>query len=225
MGSIFVIMVVYMAKTKTSKRTGQGWLGTITKSKDSFLPIILAFGGLIGLLAAFTLAVEKIEILKDPSFQPSCNINPVLSCGSVMVTPQAEVFGFPNPFLGIVGFTAVAVTGFAILAGATFKRWYWLCLQAGVTFAVIFIHWLFFQSVYRIEALCPYCMVVWAVTIPTFWYVTLYNFRNKIITTPQALKSTVAFAQKHHADILLVWYLIIFLAILNHFWYYWKTLI
>ncbi|PRC62285.1 hypothetical protein C6A85_03910, partial [Mycobacterium sp. ITM-2017-0098] len=29
-----------------------------------------------------------------------------------------------------------------------------------------FVHWLIFQSLYRIGALCPYCMVVWAVTIP-----------------------------------------------------------
>ena len=31
---------------------------------------------------------------------------------------------------------------------------------------MVFIHWLIFQSLYRIGALCPYCMVVWAVTIP-----------------------------------------------------------
>ena len=30
----------------------------------------------------------------------------------------------------------------------------------------MFVHWLIFQSLYRIGALCPYCMVVWAVTIP-----------------------------------------------------------
>ena len=29
----------------------------------------------------------------------------------------------------------------------------------------MFVHWLIFQSLYRIGALCPYCMVVWAVTI------------------------------------------------------------
>ena len=32
--------------------------------------------------------------------------------------------------------------------------------------ASVFMHWLIFQSLYRIGALCPYCMVVWAVTIP-----------------------------------------------------------
>lgn len=197
----------------------------LNQISDRAIAYLLAFGGLIGLIAAFTLAVEKIEILKDPSFEPSCNINPILSCGSVMVTPQAEVFGFPNPFLGLVGFTAVAVTGFALLAGATFKRWFWLALQAGLLFAIVFVHWLIFQSIYRIEALCPYCMVVWTVTIPMFWYLLLYNLQKGHLAAPKALKGVCRFARRHHADILFVWYLVIVVLILNHFWYYWSSLL
>jgi uncharacterized membrane protein len=189
------------------------------------LAYLLSVGGIIGLLASFVLTVEKFEIIKDPSFQPSCNINPILSCGSVMVTKQAEAFGFPNSLLGIIGFTAVAVTGFALLAGASFKRWYWIALQLGVLFAVGFVHWLIFQTIYRINALCPYCMVVWTVTIPIFWYVLLHNLGRGHITTPRKLRRTVGFLQKHHGDLLLVWFLIIIGLILNHFWYYWSTLL
>ncbi|HYF96601.1 MAG TPA: vitamin K epoxide reductase family protein [Patescibacteria group bacterium] len=189
------------------------------------LPYLLTFGGITGFLASFVLAVEKIEIIKNPDFQPSCNINPILSCGSVMVTPQAEAFGFPNPFLGIAGFAVVSTIGIALLAGVNFKRWFWLLVQAGLLFAVIFIHWLFFQTVYRIDALCPYCMVVWIVTIPLFWYTLLYNLRQGNIKTVKSLRPIVNFAQKHHGDILIVWYLIIAGLILNHFWYYWSTLI
>ena len=61
--------------------------------------------GVVGLAAALTLTVEKIEMLINPAYVPSCSINPVLSCGSVMVTPQASAFGFPNPLIGIVAFT------------------------------------------------------------------------------------------------------------------------
>ena len=199
----------------------------MSKAKtDKFrLPYLLTFGGIIGFLASLVLAIEKIEIIKNPDFQPSCNINPVLSCGSVMVTPQAEAFGFPNPFLGIAGFAVVTTIGIAILAGATFKRWFWLLVQTGLLFAVVFIHWLFFQTVYNIGALCPYCMVVWIVTIPLFWYTLLYNLRQGNIKTPKKLKSLVTFAQKHHGDTLIVWYLIIAGLILNHFWYYWSTLV
>lgn len=189
------------------------------------LPALLLGGGLLGLLASFTLAVEKVEILKNPAFEPSCNINPILSCGSVMITSQAEAFGFPNPYLGILGFSAVATVGAALLAGAKFKRWFWISFNIGLLLALIFVHWLIFQTLYRINALCPYCMVVWTVTIPIFWYTTLYCLSEKIIKTPQSLKSIVSFAQKHHGDILILWYLAIIGLILNRFWYYWSTLI
>lgn len=32
--------------------------------------------------------------------------------------------------------------------------------------------WLISQCLYVIGALCPWCMIVWAVMIPLFWYVT-----------------------------------------------------
>ncbi len=76
----------------------------------------ILIAGVVGLAAALTLTVEKIEILINPDYVPSCSINPVLSCGSVMVTPQASAFGFPNPLIGIVAFTIVLVTGVLALA-------------------------------------------------------------------------------------------------------------
>ncbi|GGO73362.1 vitamin K epoxide reductase family protein [Nocardioides deserti] len=139
------------------------------------LPWLLLLGGTLGALAAFVLTVEKLALLADENYLPTCSINPVLNCGSIMRTDQAELFGFPNPLMGLAAFPVVAATGAALLAGARLARWYWLGLQAGVTFAVVLVGWLVFQSLYRIGALCPYCMVVWAVTVPLFWYVTLTN--------------------------------------------------
>ncbi|MDT5250831.1 MAG: hypothetical protein QOJ28_3465, partial [Mycobacterium sp.] len=41
--------------------------------------IWVLIAGVLGLTAAITLTVEKIELLIDPSYVPSCSINPVLS--------------------------------------------------------------------------------------------------------------------------------------------------
>ena len=71
----------------------------VTVSRSSALWVLIA--GVVGLAAALTLTIEKIEILINPDYVPSCSINPVLSCGSVMITPQASAFGFPNPLIGI----------------------------------------------------------------------------------------------------------------------------
>jgi len=40
--------------------------------------------------------VEKIELLLNPAYVPSCNLNPIVSCGSVMTTPQGVGAGFPQ---------------------------------------------------------------------------------------------------------------------------------
>lgn len=190
------------------------------------LPFIYTIGGAIGLIASFILTLDKFKLLENPNYIPDCNINPILSCGSVMKTWEASVLGFPNSFLGMAGFAALLTIGVMMLAGAQkLPRWFWLGLQLGSLLGVALIHWLFFESVYRINALCPYCMVVWAVTIPVFWYTTLYNLRTGVVATPARLKGLVAFLQRHHGDVLLLWFLVIAGFILNHFWYYWKTLL
>lgn len=194
--------------------------------KQAF-PIILLVGGLIGIFCAGILTTEKIQLIEHPHSQLSCDLNPIIACGSVINTKQAAAFGFPNPMLGLVGFAAVATVGGAILAGAAFKRWFWLAFQAGVTFAVGFVTWLQFETIFRIKALCPYCMLTWTVTIPIFIYTTMYNLRenNIVVSKNSKLKPIANFIERHHLDILIAWYLIIIAVILQHFWYYWKTII
>nr|WP_232836013.1 vitamin K epoxide reductase family protein [Actinocorallia populi] len=186
------------------------------------LPWLLLVAGSIGLLAAFTLAVEKIALLKDPAYVPGCSLNPVLSCGSVMSTGQAEAFGFPNPLLGIAAFAMVAAAGAALLAGTVTARWFWLALQTGVTFGVVFVHWLIYQSLYVIGALCPYCMIVWAVTIPLFWYVTLRNLHHGHLPGPRRAVQAVTGL---HTLPLVLWFLTITTLIGIEFWSYWSTLL
>ena len=189
------------------------------------LPWVLAIGGAIGFLAAMIITIDKIELLKNPAFVPSCNLNPILSCGSVMVTPQASVFGFANSLIGIGSFAVVVTIGMAMLAGAQFKRWFWLGLQSGTIFGISFVLWLQYQTTFVIQALWIYCMIVWTIMIPIFVYTTLFNLAEGHIKTPKQLKGVVNFPQQNHYNVVLVWYLLIMGVLLQHFWYYWSTLI
>lgn len=138
-------------------------------------PWVLLIAGILGFIAAFELIVEKVALLKDPNYVLNCDLNPVLSCGSVINTAQAEVFGFPNPIMGIAGFAVVIVFGVLLLARVELPRWIWLGLNIGALLGFAFVIWLVSQSLYSIGALCPWCMVVWTVTIPVFWQVTADN--------------------------------------------------
>lgn len=192
------------------------------KSLSAALPYLLIAAGIIGVLASFALTYDKIQVLQNPDYSPPCNINPVLSCGSVMKTEQASFLGVPNTIFGLMAFTALTTFGFLLAAGARLQRWIWQAAQAAATLGVIFMHYLFFQAVYRINAICPWCFVVWMITIPVFWYITIYNLREGHLRLPPKLSH---FIQNHHAHILLVWYTVIFLIIIERFWYYWTTLI
>ncbi|MFY1702926.1 vitamin K epoxide reductase family protein [Micromonospora sp. WMMA1923] len=186
---------------------------------------VLTLGGGIGALAALTLIIERFNLLVDPTYRPTCSINPILSCGSVMTTSQAAVFGFPNPLIGVVGFSVVTTIGVAALTGARLPRWFWLGLQAGATFGVVFVHWLIYQSLYRIGALCPYCMVVWVVTIVIFWYLTLHNLHHRHLPTPAVLRGAVTGLVRYHTVGLLLWFLVIAALVGEQFWFYWRTLL
>lgn len=185
------------------------------------LPWILLIGGIIGYACAFIIMWDKVKLADNPNYIPSCSLDPVVSCGSVMKSAQAHAFGFPNPFIGLGAFPAVAVVGGAMLAGARFKRWFWLTLQGGYTLGLIFAYWLLYESVYRIHALCPYCLGIDVVMTITFWYLTLYNIDQKNIPLlkgkPQKIYDWV---RRHHLDLLVTWFIIIIAVILKHFWYY-----
>lgn len=184
------------------------------------MPWILIVCGIIGIIGSFALTYDELKIATNPNFVPNCNLNPIVSCGSVMISKEGSVFGFPNSFLGLSAFAVFVTIGAAMLAGAKFKRWFWLGLQAGSVFGLIFVHWLFYRSVYVINALCPYCISVWIVVITSFVYITIFNIDQGSIIVPKKLLKTSAWIRKHHLDIAVAWLLIIAGLILKHFWYY-----
>jgi uncharacterized membrane protein len=178
--------------------------------------------GVIGLVASMALTVEKFKILLDPHYVPPCNINPIVSCGSVMTTPQASLLGFPNPLLGIIGFTLVMVTGVLAVAKVPIPQWYWIGLTVGTLIGATLVHWLIFQSLYRIGALCPYCMVVWAVTIPLLVVLVSIVFRPVLDRGDSAVARVL---YQWRWSIVTLWFTAVFLLIMVRFWDYWSTLL
>jgi uncharacterized membrane protein len=141
-----------------------------------------------GLLAAWVITLDKIELAENPHFTPACSLNPVISCGNIMKSEQAEAFGVPNPLIGLVAYAVVICVGMSLLAGARFPRWYWLTFNAGTLFGVGFCMWLMYQSLYDIGALCLWCSLAWVATIVMFWYVTAHNVRHGFLPSPAPVR-------------------------------------
>lgn len=184
------------------------------------LPYILMVGSAVGFVASSILIYDQVKIWRDPNFVPECNINPLLSCGSVINSGEGHVLGIPAPFLGLVMFTALGTLGLTILIGAKYKKWFWQGLQVAMIAGVAFALWLFWLSLYRINALCPFCLLSDAAVYIMAWYVTLYNLRLGHISVGKHTQRVSDFASRHHIDILVVLFLVIGAYILHHFWYY-----
>lgn len=178
-------------------------------------PWVMLICGILGMAGSAALSIERIELLKNPAYQASCNFSPVVSCSSVMTTEQAEFFGFPNPLLGLPAFAVILVTAVLSIGRARLPRWYWIGQTAVTGLGFVFINYLAFQSIYRIGALCPYCMVVWAVT-PIIL----------VLSLSRALGDGPAGRLVRDASwiVIAAWYLIVIIAAGERFWYYWRTL-
>jgi uncharacterized membrane protein len=174
---------------------------------------VLLIGGLVGAVVALVLTIEKLDLLENPDYIPSCSIDPVLSCGTIMKTWQASVLGFPNPVIGLLTFPVVAACGALVVSRVELPRWVWLALEVGSFAGVLFIHWLIVQSLVVIGALCPWCMVAWVAVIAMFWFTTLHDLRAGNLGGAPA---GPGFARRHGWG-LAAWYLAIVVAIVATF--------
>jgi hypothetical protein len=104
------------------------------------------------------------------------------------------------------------------VAKVALPRWYWAGLAAGTLLGVVFIHWLIVQSLYRIGALCPYCMVVWTVSIPLLVVVA------SIALAPLAGNKVARVVHQWRWSLVTLWFVALILMILVRFWNYWSTL-
>ncbi|MEW1721518.1 vitamin K epoxide reductase family protein [Streptomyces sp. NPDC093109] len=181
-----------MATTLTQDATAQDGAGGAdgggVRGDSRALALLLVITGAAGALAAWVITIDKFKLLEDPGFTPGCSLNPVVSCGNIMKSEQASVFGFPNPMLGLVTYAVVICAGMGLLAGARYRPWFWLGLNAGMLFGVVFCTWLQYQSLYRISSLCLWCSLAWAGTIVMFWYVTSRNVRAGLLPAPAAVR-------------------------------------
>lgn len=179
------------------------------KSNRWIFGAMLAFG-FVGLIASFILSVEKVHLLQDPTAELSCSINVVLNCASVMETWQSSLFGFPNPFIGLMAYPVVITVAVAGLAGVRFPRPFMFAVQIGYGLGLIFAYWLFFQSVYVIQILCPWCLFVTAATTLLFESLLRYNLRENNLYLPKKThKKALAFLQKDYDKMLVaVWLLV-----------------
>jgi len=164
----------------------------------------MLIGALLSLLAAFVLSVESIHLAKNPDAQLSCSVNVIINCATVAKHPSAEMLGFPNSFFGLMAEPVVITVAIAGLAGIAFGRRFMFWAQIGYTLGFIYAFVLFFISMFVIQALCPWCLLVTVTTAFVWFSITRYNIReNNLYLPKKAQKAALKFIEKDYDKLLL----------------------
>ena len=167
-------------------------------TSDRFLFGTMFVSAAVCLLAAFVLTTDAFRLAENPNVVLGCDVNQFISCGTVATSWQASVFGFPNALLGLMFEPIVITTALAGFAGVRLPRWLMVGEQLLYLFAVGFALWLFYQSAFKIHALCPWCLVVTFGTIITFFALLRYNLQQGNLGSSPA----AAFVQRYAIDFL-----------------------
>jgi uncharacterized membrane protein len=177
-----------------------------SKTIERIYPFVLTIGGLLGLIAMTQQATERINMLKNPGADLSCNLSPVVDCSGVLSDGLAAVMGFPNAFLGMIFFAILTTSGLMLLSGGTFTGWFKHFVMAVTTVLLLFSVWFFGVSLYVLGKICVFCVVGWAVSIPMFWYGLLYYLHTAGGKIAFKTASFAEFGRKHHLDVVLTLY-------------------
>ena len=166
-------------------------------------------GALLSLLASFVLSVEAVVLAGDPDAQLACSINIVLNCASVALHPSAELWGFPNSFLGLIAEPVVITVAIAGLSGITFPRLFMFAAQIGYSLGFIFAWYLFGVSFFVIGALCPWCLLVTLTTTLVWFAITRFNIRENNLYLPKNIQKKLEKFIKHDYDKLVMWSIVV----------------
>lgn len=144
--------------------SSRGWMALLGASRAyGWLLVVCAA---VGIAAAWVLIRAEITIIREPLAQLTCDINPLVSCGASLDTWQGNLLGVPNAFVGVMAFSVLLCLGVLVVSGVRLPRWTWMAMSLACLGAAGFIGWFLTQSIVSFGRLCPWCMVIWAVTIP-----------------------------------------------------------
>lgn len=172
------------------------------RNRGAYIEMLVS--AVIGLIAALVLSIEAIALAENPFVDLGCDINAVLSCGTVGQSWQASLLGFPNAYLGLIAEPVVITLAVAALGGVRFPRWFMIAAQIVYSIGLIFAYWLFAQSYFVIGALCPWCLTITVTTTLVFASMTRVNLLDGNIRLSAATYRTVASWLRAGIDTLIV---------------------
>ncbi len=133
----------------STRRQPRGWFGLIVAATA------------VGMAATITQLVERVTLAENADAVLLCDINGTFSCGNVLTSWQASVFGpIPNAAIGLSVFALTLGVAGAGLLGSSLSKATWAVATFFAGFMAAFTVWFLAQTAFVIEAVCLYCLVI-----------------------------------------------------------------
>lgn len=187
---------------RTTRPSELVWLATLVGSSAS-------------LVASLVLSVDALRLATDPGAVLGCDVNAVLSCGTVASSWQAAVLGFPNAFLGLMTEPVVITLAVVALSGGQLPGRVLLAAQAVYTVGLGFAYWLLHQALFDIGAVCPWCLLVTVATTLVWVELLHVNVRGGHLPVSPRVQAGLSTALDLRLDVVggVVWVLLVVLAV------------
>lgn len=109
---------------------------------------------LIGLALSFYAYFIERKLAKNPQYKPSCELSDKFSCTKSLNSPYAALLGISNSIIGMLFYVSMFW-----LAVSRYDR----LLFIGALAAVAASCYLAYLLIFKIKALCPVCLAIYAV--------------------------------------------------------------
>ncbi|MBU4465463.1 MAG: Vitamin K epoxide reductase [Actinobacteria bacterium] len=149
-----------------------------TAAPSHALAVFWIVAGGLGGTVSFLLFLEYVGQLSGTPPIVTCSFSPLVTCGPNLLSPGGNLLGFTNSLIGVALFFGPIYAGVSAMAAPTgLRHWYWRVYGVFLLAAFLLVHFFAYRSIFEYGSLCPWCMTVWLVTIPLFWFTAGWMLR------------------------------------------------
>ena len=140
----------------------------MSRTTTRWAPLTSTVLCLAGLAASAYLTVEHFS--SSPSY--ACPVTATINCIKVTSSTYSKLFGVPVAVLGLLFFLGMTPLCLPV-AWRSASPWLPRLRLAGITLGVVFVIYLVWAELFRIDAICLWCTGVHVVTLALFAVVVL----------------------------------------------------
>jgi len=177
--------------------------------KVIFLTIIVF--SITGIAASLILSIEYLTLLKDSGTKLSCDLSSIVSCSSVMKSSEANIFGFPNPYIGLISYSIFLTFGVLMLLNDSFPKFLKRLALIGSFVGFAFSYFLLFASVFKLNKICPYCILSCVSATNIFFAMVIFSLNQELIGIPEKFKGSIQnfITKGWYVPVIAVWYVVV----------------